>query len=94
MYHFISFDWTLFYQANEMAASNHAPLHGGIHAVSHNNGLPQQETFDGYMSTSPYGMARVLGANDDFVGIGVPEVEENNDNTIFLSTSSFINLEL
>ena len=60
-----------------MAASNHATLNGDIH----NNGLPQQESFDGYMSTSPYGD---FDANDDFVGMAVPEVKENNDNTIVL----------
>ena len=42
-----------------MTISNDTPLHGGIHAVSHNDGLPQQESFDGYMSTSPNGMARI-----------------------------------
>ena len=72
-----------------MAASNHAPLNGD----THNNGLPQQESFDGYMSTSPYGMARVQEANDDFVGMADPEVKENNDNTIVL-VSDLVNPEL
>ena len=77
-----------------MASLNHVHLHGVIHAVSHNNGLPQQETFDGYMSTSPYGMVRVQDAiedlEDDLGGIAVREV----DNTSLLVISGLINLEL
>ena len=69
-------------------------MHGGIHAVSHNNGLPQQESFDGFMSTSPYGMARVQEANGDIVGMTVPEVEGNNDNTIVLVISGLVHREL
>ena len=76
-----------------MAASNNASLHDGIH----NNDSPQHKSFDGYMSTSPYGMVplvRVQAAIDDLGGIAVPEEEENSDNTITLIISSLINLEL